>query len=102
MEEDLGEQSLTPRTILGGTPVVADSNEVLGAGQDENILGLVVKGYAFGSFAANAGNTEIPAESERTVSSAGAVDQTDLGLKPITARRKGKGDCEVPRTGVEI
>ena len=99
--EDLGEQPFGPRSIVGCRSHFLHRNQILRAGQDENVFGFVVTGHAFGGLAADAGNAQIPAEPERAVAVAGAVDEIELRLETIAARRQRNGNREIAGPGVE-
>lgn len=102
MVEDFREQAFGSGTVAGGRSRYFHRDEVFRPGQDENILGFVVTGNAFGGLAADAGYAQIPAESKRAVTGAGAVDEIDLGLKTVAPWRESDGNSEIAGAGMEV
>src|SRR5262249_47992137 len=100
---DAGEQALGARAVAGGARGgTRHRDEVLGARQDERVLGVVVAWDALRGLTADPRNAKTPAEPERPVASAGAVAEAELWLETVATGRQPDRDGEIPGPGVQI
>jgi hypothetical protein len=102
MVQDAGEEAFGPGPVTGRPILFLDGDEILCPGEHKDIATVIVTWDSPGGLAANAGNTQIPAEPERAGAGAGTVDEIELGLETVAARRQGDRNGEVTGAGVEV
>jgi hypothetical protein len=75
MVQDAGEEAFGPGPVTGRPLLFLDGDEILCPGEHKDIATVIVMWDPLGGLAADAGDTQVPAEPERTSARAGAVDE---------------------------
>src|SRR5262245_59684766 len=102
MMRDTRKQALRPGPIVGDRFGLGDWHQVFSTGENEGVPFVVVSGHAFGRLPADAWHAQAPAEPERSIAVACAVDKVQFWLKAISAGRQGQGHSEVASSRVQI
>ena len=102
MVVDACEQTLGAWTVAGLLRQALDRHEILGPGEYEGVLRVVVDGCPLGGLAADPGYAQAPAETEGPAAVTGAVDEAQLWLKAVATGWQGDGDSEVTRSRMKI
>ncbi|GJE41268.1 hypothetical protein AEGHOMDF_0430 [Methylobacterium soli] len=102
MVQDFGEEAFRTRAVASGRARRADQHEVLRAGQDEDILRIVVARHALRHLTGDRRHAERPAEAEGAIAVAAAVGERQRRLEAAAPFRKRDRNGEIAGAGVEI